>query len=98
MSRVQHHGIITTIGEPNPLRGWPKGVITDGDSYLVWGETRQGDHTLHLLYEGPLTPGEVRVQLKQLLTEEERLVDYASETDMDDWSANEVAYWLENYR
>lgn len=103
---IQHHGIIiredvAQVGDkPNALRAWPKGVTCYGDSFLVWGEHRtrdSRDHTLHVVYEGPLSFAEVRAQLSDVLTEDERLIDYACISDAQDWSEGEETYSLEQF-
>lgn len=105
---IQHHGIIITDREASeyeapPLREWPTGVISHGDSFLVWGEHRRGDDgsdtdgTLHLIYEGPLSFGEVRYMIAKFLYSHERLVDYAMLSDKDDWSKDEEVFGLEQF-
>lgn len=102
---IQHHGIILRdppVGDaPNADREWPQGFSSYGDSFLVWGEHRlvdaARDHTLHVIYKGPLNIVAARRVLELALTEDERLIDYATTSDDLDWSEDEVIYTLEDF-
>lgn len=85
----------------------PDGFITDGDSFLEWGEGRYGQHehddTLHVVVRVPevgALPGregkrveDLRDDLSQYLQPGERLYDYVVVTDAEDWGKNQ-RIWL----
>lgn len=105
--KIQHHGIILVDPESfewdrPPQREWPTGFTSHGDSFLVWGEHRQGDlaeadYTLHVIYEGPLSFAKARFMLSNVLRRGERLIDYAVLSDKDDWSEAEETFTLEQF-
>ena len=107
MTTIQHHGIILTNPDSAefdrpPQREWPRGCRSYGDSFLVWGEHRLGeienDHTLHVIYEGSRPIADVRASLQNFLQRGERMIDYATTSDKEDWSENGSTFYLEDFQ
>lgn len=94
-THVLHLGIVNLKpedGQPDADRGLPPGMITDGDSFLTWGEVDL-DHTLHVIVPG-LYPayddvGAARSALAQYLHSGERLADCVVWTNPEDWAEDQ---------
>jgi hypothetical protein len=107
MSKTLHLGIITNDGivPPSP-RILPHGMVTDGDSYLCWGDDSiygsgagMRDDTLHVVlngYEGGRDGvDQQRERLQGHLLPNERLIDYAVVTDTEDWAEDQKVWTLD---
>lgn len=100
MSRTLHIGVFTD--DPDPAR-LPEGYISDGDSFLEWGEAHPGDSRvpLHLIVDvdggrdARDVVSDARFVLTERLRSDERLTDYAVLTDPTDWSENVSVVTLE---
>jgi len=95
-----HFGIMETSTGAGPDRPLPMGWNTNLDSFLVWGETGEDDHTIHLTYETPYLHMSrvkpmiplLRAQVEKIsLYTGERLIDYVVVTDTEDWAE---AQWV----
>lgn len=106
-----HFGITNVKPTTKPEDRWlPMGFACHGDSFLVWGEHRQGDReagdtTLHVIYRTIETSHERAAQTipglrrmlegRTCLLVHERLIDYVCITDSEDWSENSKVWTLE---
>lgn len=85
--------------------GLPPGFITDGDSFLNWGnkpletDDDNGLYSLHVIYpydgERPDVQ-DLRSSLAVWVGPGARLVDYVVESDSDDWAASQHIWTLDN--
>jgi hypothetical protein len=85
-----HFGVAGYVG-PKPDNSLPAGFITDGDSFLTWGEQHETDGTLHIIGMEQERPTWDRVtELRKRLAPAvvgfgERLFDYVVVTTAADW-------------
>jgi hypothetical protein len=105
------------FGVTDPINGYPwdlgkghrplkDGFITDGDSFLSWGDGRDEpwDSTLHVIYPWDTdivgSPNSADIEnlrhlLLAFLTGSERLIDYVVVTDAEDWAENQRVWLLD---
>lgn len=87
-------------------RTLPVGMVTDGDSFLCWGDDSvygsgegKHDNTWHVIvndYQGGREGVErERERLLRFLWVGERLIDYAVITDQEDWAEDQQLWTLE---
>ena len=109
--RTIHLGVIaggtsTDLLAEDLISGLPDGMITDDDSFLVWGERPDEDSTLHVLASQTISDDmppaderaavlEARYRLSQFLSSGARLLDWAVTTDTETWSEKQRVYLLD---
>jgi hypothetical protein len=103
--RTVHFGILHPAKDRKD--NLPDGFISDGDSFLTWGEQHDADNTLQVLAHRFVFPtpvrsshqrdaqqiiSEMRHTLNAILVGDERLFDYAVVTDSDDWAEGQSVW------